>query len=185
MDAPAADSTKQLRMARRTPRTPRARVRERVPALPRRRWVTVLAQRGCGSARPQGCTSRTSTSNARWFTFPGASGKDRTLPRRRRTRSARLTSTRRSPRCFGSSSANGKRVGSSKSCAGTPLAHGNLRKRVLHPLLERLGIPKAALHAFRHSRVTQLRNAWNAPGSAEAVDRPQLAQNRRPVQPHA
>jgi hypothetical protein len=30
---------------------------------------------------------------------------------------------------------------------------------VLHPLLERLGIPTAGLHAFRHSRVTQLRKA--------------------------
>jgi len=28
---------------------------------------------------------------------------------------------------------------------------------VLHPLLKRLGIPKAGLHAFRHSRVTMLR----------------------------
>ena len=46
-----------------------------------------------------------------------------------------------------------------QSRTGTPLAHGNLRKRVLHPLLERLGIPKAGLHAFRHSRVTQLRKA--------------------------
>ena len=42
---------------------------------------------------------------------------------------------------------------------GTSIAHGNLRKDVLHPLLERLGIPTAALHAFRHSRVTQLRKA--------------------------
>lgn len=46
-----------------------------------------------------------------------------------------------------------------QSQTGTPLAHGNLRKRVLHPLLERLGLPKAGLHAFRHSRVTQLRKA--------------------------
>src|SRR4029450_9013793 len=46
-----------------------------------------------------------------------------------------------------------------QSRTGTPLAHGNLRKRVLHPLLERLGIPKAGLHAFRHSSVTLLRNA--------------------------
>jgi hypothetical protein len=29
-----------------------------------------------------------------------------------------------------------------QSRTGTPLAHGNLRKRVLHPLLERLGFPK-------------------------------------------
>jgi hypothetical protein len=29
--------------------------------------------------------------------------------------------------------------------------------RVLHLLLKRLGIPKAGLHAFRHSRVTMLR----------------------------
>ena len=66
----------------------------------------------------------------------------------------------------------------------TPLAHGNLRKRVLHPLLERLGLPKAGLHAFRHSRVTAAQSL-NAAGSAEAVDWSQLAQNRRPVQPHA
>src|ERR1700687_3295606 len=46
-----------------------------------------------------------------------------------------------------------------QSRTGTPLAHGNLRKSVLHPLLERLGIPKAGLQAFRHSRVTQLRKA--------------------------
>jgi integrase len=46
-----------------------------------------------------------------------------------------------------------------QSRTGTPLADGNLRKRVLHPVLERLGIPKAGLHAFRHSRVTQLRKA--------------------------
>ncbi len=36
---------------------------------------------------------------------------------------------------------------------------GNVRKRVLYRLLERLGSPKAGLHAFRHSRVTQLRKA--------------------------
>ena len=40
---------------------------------------------------------------------------------------------------------------------GSPLSAGNIRKRVLQPLLERLGIPKAGLHAFRHSRVTLLR----------------------------
>jgi len=34
---------------------------------------------------------------------------------------------------------------------------GNIRKRVLHPLLAQLGIAKAGLHAFRHSRVTMLR----------------------------
>ena len=40
---------------------------------------------------------------------------------------------------------------------GSPLSAGNIRKRVLHPLLIKLGIPKAGLHAFRHSRVTMLR----------------------------
>jgi integrase len=39
---------------------------------------------------------------------------------------------------------------------GSPLSAGNIRNRVLHPLLAKLGIPKA-LHAFRHSRVTILR----------------------------
>jgi integrase len=40
---------------------------------------------------------------------------------------------------------------------GSPLSAGNIRNRVLHPLLSTLGIPKAGLHAFRHSRVTMLR----------------------------
>jgi integrase len=47
------------------------------------------------------------------------------------------------------------RVFSSRN--GSPIADGNIRKRVLHPLLKRLGIPKAGLHAFRHGRVTILR----------------------------
>jgi integrase len=50
-----------------------------------------------------------------------------------------------------------------QSRTGTPLAHGNLRRRVLHPLLARLGIAKAGLHAFRHSRVTQLRKPGTPP----------------------
>jgi len=37
---------------------------------------------------------------------------------------------------------------------GSPISGNNVLKRVLHPLLERLEIPKAGLHAFRHSRVT-------------------------------
>jgi integrase len=40
---------------------------------------------------------------------------------------------------------------------GSPLSAGNIRNRVLHPLLAKLGIAKAGLHAFRHSRVTMLR----------------------------
>lgn len=40
---------------------------------------------------------------------------------------------------------------------GTPHSDGNIRKRVLAPLLAKLGIPHAGLHAFRHGRVTQLR----------------------------
>jgi len=40
---------------------------------------------------------------------------------------------------------------------GSPISDGNVRKRVLHPLLKKLEIPKAGLHAFRHSRVTMLR----------------------------
>ena len=31
---------------------------------------------------------------------------------------------------------------------GSPLSAGNIRNRVLHPLLAKLGIPKAGLHAF-------------------------------------
>jgi integrase len=40
---------------------------------------------------------------------------------------------------------------------GSPISGNNVLKRVLHPLLAKLGIPKAGLHAFRHSRVTMLR----------------------------
>lgn len=40
---------------------------------------------------------------------------------------------------------------------GSPIAGNNVRKRVLHPILKKLGIPSAGLHAFRHSRVTLLR----------------------------
>jgi integrase len=40
---------------------------------------------------------------------------------------------------------------------GSPISGNNVLQRVLHPLLERLGIPRAGLHAFRHSRVTMLR----------------------------
>jgi integrase len=39
---------------------------------------------------------------------------------------------------------------------GSPIPGNNVLQRVLHPLLKRLGIPKAGLHAFRHSRVTML-----------------------------
>jgi integrase len=40
---------------------------------------------------------------------------------------------------------------------GSPICGNNIRERILQPLLKRLGIPKAGLHAFRHSRVTMLR----------------------------
>src|SRR5439155_6608450 len=40
---------------------------------------------------------------------------------------------------------------------GSSISGNNVLKRVLHPLLKRLGIPKAGLHTFRHSRVTMLR----------------------------
>jgi integrase len=40
---------------------------------------------------------------------------------------------------------------------GTPFNDGSIRNRVLKPLLKRLGIPHAGLHAFRHGRVTVLR----------------------------
>jgi len=44
-----------------------------------------------------------------------------------------------------------------ESQTGSPIAGNNILKRVLHPLLAKLEIPKAGNHAFRHSRVTQLR----------------------------
>ena len=39
----------------------------------------------------------------------------------------------------------------------SPISGANILKRVLHPILKKLGIPKAGLHAFRHSLVTMLR----------------------------
>jgi integrase len=44
-----------------------------------------------------------------------------------------------------------------QSSKGTPLSDVNIRNRVLRPLLRKLGIPRAGLHAFRHGRVTVLR----------------------------
>lgn len=44
-----------------------------------------------------------------------------------------------------------------QSAKGTPLSDVNIRNRVLAPLLKKLGIPRAGLHAFRHGRVTVLR----------------------------
>jgi integrase len=40
---------------------------------------------------------------------------------------------------------------------GSPISGNHIRKRVLHPLLKKLEIQEAGLHAFRHSRVTMLR----------------------------
>jgi integrase len=40
---------------------------------------------------------------------------------------------------------------------GAPIDDGNLRSRVLHPLLKKLGIPHGGFHAYRHGRVTILR----------------------------
>jgi integrase len=63
----------------------------------------------------------------------------------------------------------GEHIGSSQRTRlfearnGSPLSAGNIRNRVLHPLLAQLGIPKAGLHAFRHSRVTLLRKNGTPP----------------------
>jgi integrase len=40
---------------------------------------------------------------------------------------------------------------------GAPISSNNIRRRILQPLLRKLGITNAGLHAFRHSRVTMLR----------------------------
>jgi integrase len=40
---------------------------------------------------------------------------------------------------------------------GAPIHAGNVRNRVLHPLLKKLGIPRGGFHAYRHARVTILR----------------------------
>ena len=52
---------------------------------------------------------------------------------------------------------NGDRSLLFESRNGTPLSDVNIRNRVLAPLLKKLNIPRAGLHAFRHSRVTMLR----------------------------
>ena len=46
---------------------------------------------------------------------------------------------------------------------GAPIHGGNIRKRVLHPLLEKLGIPRGGFHAYRHARVTILRKNGTPP----------------------
>jgi integrase len=46
---------------------------------------------------------------------------------------------------------------------GAPIHAGNLRKRVLHQLLEKLGIPRGGFHAYRHARVTILRKKGTPP----------------------
>jgi integrase len=49
---------------------------------------------------------------------------------------------------------------------GTPFSDVNIRNRVLTPLLKELNIPRAGLHAFRHSRVTMLRK-YGTPGDLQ------------------
>lgn len=46
-----------------------------------------------------------------------------------------------------------------KASNDSPISANNVLKRVLHPILGKLGLPKSGrlLHAFRHSRVTALR----------------------------
>jgi integrase len=66
---------------------------------------------------------------------------------------------------------------------GSPLSAGNIRKRVLHPLLAKLGIPKAGLHAFRHSRVTMLRKN-GTPADLQKLDRPFELEDDRPLFAH-
>jgi integrase len=65
-----------------------------------------------------------------------------------------------------------------QSQRGTPLRHPRVIKKVLHPLLERLGIPQAGMHAFRHGRVSYLLEnntpietirAWIGHGSDQMV----------------
>jgi len=46
---------------------------------------------------------------------------------------------------------------------GAPIHAGNLRKRVLQSLLEKLGIRRGGFHAFRHARVTILRKNGTPP----------------------
>jgi integrase len=45
-----------------------------------------------------------------------------------------------------------------QSRLGTPLANGEVCRRVLTPLCERLGIASGGMHAFRHGRVSQLQS---------------------------
>jgi integrase len=73
-----------------------------------------------------------------------------------------------------------RRIRLFESRNGSPLSAGNIRNRVLHPLLAKLGIPKAGLHAFRHSRVTllhkngtpaDLQKLWIGHSSLRTTDR--------------
>src|SRR5216683_446228 len=68
------------------------------------------------------------------------------------------------------------------SCRGRALSCSWGSTHVLHPLLKRLGIAKAGLHAFRHSRVIMLRKNGTP---EEAVDWASLFANNRPVLTHS
>jgi len=46
---------------------------------------------------------------------------------------------------------------------GAPIHAGNLGKRVLQSLLQKLGIRRGGFHAFRHARVTILRKNGTPP----------------------
>jgi integrase len=46
---------------------------------------------------------------------------------------------------------------------GKPLHQSNILRRVLHPILEKLGQPKCGVHAFRRFRNTYLRNFTSTP----------------------
>ena len=85
------------------------------------------------------------------------SGTVGSCPPRPRMPSERLTLTAVWLRRCGSTS-GGKQAGRVfEARNGSPISGNDVLKRVLHPLLKRLEIPKAGLHAFRHSRVTMLR----------------------------
>ena len=85
------------------------------------------------------------------------SGTGRNSNPRRRTRCAKSTSIRCWSLSCGSTSGRVDEHASSKRATARRFQRAISRNRMFHPLLAKLGIPKAGLHAFRHSRVTLLR----------------------------
>ena len=68
---------------------------------------------------------------------------------------------------------------------GSPISGNNVLKRVLHPLLKRLGTPEGRASCIPAFAGDDAAEEWHAGGLAEAVDWAFLFANNRPVFTHS